>query len=174
MGCGTGLSVRPFVDSSSYRVGVDVSLGMLEQAKKRGVFDEYIENDILSYVCKSEDKFDLIICTDTLDYLGDLSDFVKNISNVMKKDTPFIFFSTERSDSEENHFTIGNSELLLIQMSISNRFLVMVLSHIKDHAWFEKRKGSRLMEHFGLLFPSIPSSNSRIQEGLHRVLERES
>lgn len=109
LGCGTGLSVRPFVHSSSYRVGVDVSLGMLEQAKKRGVFDKYIENDILSYVSKSEEKFDLIICTDTLNYLGDLSDFVKNISNVMKKDTPFIF-STERSDSEENNFTIGNSE----------------------------------------------------------------
>ena len=109
LGCGTGLSVGPFMNCSSYRVGVDLSLGMLEQAKKRGVFDEYIENDILSYISKSEEQFDLIICTDTLNYLGDLSEFVKNITNVMREDTPFIF-STERSDSEERNFTIGNSE----------------------------------------------------------------
>ena len=57
----------------------------------------------------SNEKFDLIICTDTLNYLGDLSDFVQNITKVMKKDTPLIF-STERMDSEERSFTIGNSE----------------------------------------------------------------
>ena len=107
LGCGTGLSVLPFVSCSTFRVGVDISSAMLTKAQQRNVYQKCVEQDIVSYLQQSTEKFDLIVCTDTLNYLGDLTDFVIGLTNVVKKGT-ICLFSTERS--EEENFVVGTSE----------------------------------------------------------------
>ena len=43
LGCGTGLSGEPLKRLSKQMVGVDLSGGMLEKAKERGIYDELIQ-----------------------------------------------------------------------------------------------------------------------------------
>jgi predicted TPR repeat methyltransferase len=82
-GCGTGLCgplLRPLSDSL---LGVDLSPKMLEQAKARNLYDELIEAELTHYLRKNaqdsavNQRFDLIVLCDTLNYFGDLEEVLQ-------------------------------------------------------------------------------------------------
>ena len=75
LGCGTGLAGRRLRAGRSKLIGVDLAPRMLEKAAERGVYDELIEADILSFLRSTKQRFDLALAADTLVYFGDLKPF---------------------------------------------------------------------------------------------------
>ena len=71
-GCGTGLC-GPLVAPYARRLtGVDLSAGMLAQAKEKNVYDELVKGELTEYLRDSSAAFDLIVSADTLVYFGGL------------------------------------------------------------------------------------------------------
>jgi predicted TPR repeat methyltransferase len=75
LGCGTGLAGRRLREGRARLVGVDLSPRMLNKAAERGVYDELIEADILTFLRGVKQRFDLVLAADTLVYFGDLKPF---------------------------------------------------------------------------------------------------
>lgn len=71
-GCGTGLC-GPLLKPYSARItGVDLSGGMLDRARTRGVYDELVKGELTAYLAAHLATFDLIVSADTLVYFGSL------------------------------------------------------------------------------------------------------
>lgn len=74
LGCGTGRILKELADSQASLYGIDLSRGMLEQAKKRLPQATLIEDDIRSF--SLTERFDLILCLfDTINHLKRLEDW---------------------------------------------------------------------------------------------------
>ena len=72
LGCGTGLSaadLRPFARQLH---GCDLSAGMLAQARQRPLYDSLAQQELGAFLQERPDHFDLLVCADTLIYIGDL------------------------------------------------------------------------------------------------------
>jgi predicted TPR repeat methyltransferase len=75
-GCGTGLC-GPLVAPYARRlVGVDLSRGMLAQAKEKNLYDALVNAEIAEFLGGNRDAFDVIVSADTLVYFGDLEGVV--------------------------------------------------------------------------------------------------
>jgi predicted TPR repeat methyltransferase len=71
-GCGTGLC-GPLLRAWAKRlVGVDLSGGMLDRARRRQTYDELVEGELTAYLRRHTKAFDVILSADTLVYFGDL------------------------------------------------------------------------------------------------------
>src|SRR4051794_19501937 len=71
-GCGTGLC-GPLVAPYARRlVGVDLSAGMLAEARHREVYDELVRGELTAYLRRAAGAFDVIVSADTLVYFGPL------------------------------------------------------------------------------------------------------
>lgn len=76
LGCGTGLVgmlLRPRVRRL---VGADLSHGMLEQARRRRVYDELFRADLVSFLSGETGSFDVVVAADVLCYFGVLDEVV--------------------------------------------------------------------------------------------------
>jgi predicted TPR repeat methyltransferase len=71
-GCGTGLCGVLLKPYAAHLTGVDLSSGMLRQARQRGVYDDLVEAELTSYMQSRRHSFDAVISADTLNYFGDL------------------------------------------------------------------------------------------------------
>jgi len=99
LGCGTGLVAQYIKPYAEKLVGVDLSVNMLIQARKRQAYDELIEGEITEHLKKSEGQYDLITCVDTLCYLGELDDIMK-YSGLALKSGGHLCFTVEKLDDE--------------------------------------------------------------------------
>ncbi|WP_102957573.1 methyltransferase domain-containing protein [Mangrovicella endophytica] len=72
LGCGTGLMGERLHSLVDRLVGVDLSPGMLEKARRKSIYDDLTEGDILGFVAEPC-TFDLVTAADVLNYLGDLT-----------------------------------------------------------------------------------------------------
>lgn len=69
LGCGTGL-MAPYLKPHAARlVGVDIAEKMLEQAARRGQYDELIAGDMVEAL---RGEYDIIVAADAVVYVGDL------------------------------------------------------------------------------------------------------
>ena len=75
LGCGTGLAAARLRPDRRRLIGVDLAPRMLAKAHERELYDELVEAEILSYLRKTKERFDLVFVADTLVYLGDLAPF---------------------------------------------------------------------------------------------------
>ena len=72
LGCGTGLC-GPLVKGWARRLrGCDLSGAMLEQAQRRGVYQELKKAELREYLLANPSAFDVVVSADTLCYFGDL------------------------------------------------------------------------------------------------------
>ncbi|MBM3534492.1 MAG: methyltransferase domain-containing protein [Alphaproteobacteria bacterium] len=71
LGCGTGLAGVALTRLARRLTGLDLSPGMLAQAKRRGLYAELIEADLVTAAFPQ--AFDLVVAADVLNYLGDLA-----------------------------------------------------------------------------------------------------
>jgi predicted TPR repeat methyltransferase len=71
-GCGTGLCGPLIAPYASRLSGVDLSGGMLDRARERGVYDELIKAELTEYLLGQRHAFDVIVSADTLVYFGPL------------------------------------------------------------------------------------------------------
>lgn len=92
LGCGTGLAgvaFRPYVDRL---IGMDISPGMIEQARAKNVYDELAAVDLLEFLHGEEEaKYDLVLAADVFVYCSDLAPIAAASARAMKPGALFAF-----------------------------------------------------------------------------------
>jgi predicted TPR repeat methyltransferase len=106
LGCGTGLAGAAFRDCVDHLEGVDLSAGMVAEAKAKSVYDALFVADALDHLRASPDRaFDLILAADVLVYIGDLVPLFTLIARGLASGGVFAF-TAERHDG--NGYVIGS------------------------------------------------------------------
>src|SRR4051812_23660663 len=94
LGCGTGLAgaaLRPHVD---WLVGVDLSSKMIEQARKKGLYDRLAVADIAQHLAEQRAQnaaFHLVTAADVFAYVADLHAVCRAVSDVLAPGALFGF-----------------------------------------------------------------------------------
>jgi predicted TPR repeat methyltransferase len=132
LGCGTGLAATLFRSLARRLVGVDLSSQMIEQAKKRNLYDELSVGDVVTALQASAVQFDLIIAADVFVYIGDLGEVFAAAAAALKTDALFAF-SVERHEGEGYALRpqtrrFVHSEPYLKMLSQTHRFEVASLT----------------------------------------------
>ena len=90
-GCGTGLC-GPLVAPYARRlVGVDLSAGMLQQARQKSVYDTVERGELTAYLRDHREAFDMIVSADTLVYFGDLQPVLTAAAGALRPNGCFVF-----------------------------------------------------------------------------------
>ncbi len=71
-GCGTGLCAPLLRPIARTLTGVDLSPGMLERARARGLYDALACEELTAFLRRCPAGFDVVVATDVLIYFGDL------------------------------------------------------------------------------------------------------
>src|SRR5581483_5226328 len=92
LGCGTGLAgaaFRPFCD---WLAGVDISAGMIEQARAKGLYDRLAVADLLEFLTGERGaQHHLVLAADVLVYCSDLAPIAKAAACVLAPGGRFAF-----------------------------------------------------------------------------------
>lgn len=100
LGCGTGL-LGPLLKPLARTItGVDLSPGMLEKARLRGVYDELIHSELTAFLQTRSGSFDLAVATDVFIYIGDLSAVFAGVRSALRNGGWF-GFSIEANEGED-------------------------------------------------------------------------
>ena len=100
-GCGTGLC-GPLVSPYARRlVGVDLSDGMLDQARARDVYDDLVKRELTAYLRDRTGAFDVIVSADTLVYFGPLEDVAAAATRALRAPGWLVFTVEELRDGGE-------------------------------------------------------------------------
>jgi len=91
LGCGTGLCGVHFRPMALSLAGIDLSSGMLEKARQRGIYDNLIQSELNRYLVSTGDQYDLIIAADVFIYVGDLESAFLNTARVLRAGGLFAF-----------------------------------------------------------------------------------
>jgi predicted TPR repeat methyltransferase len=100
-GCGTGLCGRFLRGYAVDLVGVDLSPRMLARAAEQRLYDRLVESELVAYLQGRQEVFDLLVCTDTLCYFGDLRALIAAVVGALIPGGLFVFTverAHERSD----------------------------------------------------------------------------
>jgi predicted TPR repeat methyltransferase len=74
LGCGTGLAGVALRARVERLAGVDISPAMIEKARALQIYDALEIGEMVAYLERCEQQFDLIVAADTFVYVGDLRD----------------------------------------------------------------------------------------------------
>lgn len=83
-GCGTGLCAAALRPLARRLTGVDLSGGMLERARARGLYDALEEAELVAFLAARPAAFDLIVAADVLCYFGVLDDALAAASAALR------------------------------------------------------------------------------------------
>jgi predicted TPR repeat methyltransferase len=97
-GCGTGLCGPMLAPLAGRLVGVDLSSGMLAEAKKRNAYDELAESELTAYLDHHPLTFDAVVCADTLVYVGRLDAPIAAAAKSLKPNGLAIFTLEEMTE----------------------------------------------------------------------------
>jgi predicted TPR repeat methyltransferase len=101
-GCGTGLC-GPLLSPYARRlVGVDLSAGMLAQARARKIYDELVKGELTAYLREQTGAFDVIVSADTLVYFGPLQDVAAAAAQALRPGGRLIFTVEAMADGESS------------------------------------------------------------------------
>ncbi|UPY36153.1 tetratricopeptide repeat protein [Sediminicoccus sp. KRV36] len=99
LGCGTGLSGLALKPFATRLEGLDLSPRMLNQARARGIYHALHEADLLEFLPRSPQAWDLIAAADVLNYLGDLAPALAAMQAALKPGGTALF-SLEAGEAE--------------------------------------------------------------------------
>jgi predicted TPR repeat methyltransferase len=105
-GCGTGLCAAYLAPYARQLIGVDLSAGMLAQAKEKNLYDELVKSELTEYIASCRRAFDVIVSADTLCYFGGLEDVATTVSAALRPGGRFIFTAEELVGAAERDFQI--------------------------------------------------------------------
>jgi len=96
LGCGTGLAgaaFRPFVDRL---VGVDVSAGMIEEARAKAIYDRLVVGEVLQFLLTDATPagrplYQLVLAADVFVYLDDLAPVAAAVAPILSSQGRFAF-----------------------------------------------------------------------------------
>jgi predicted TPR repeat methyltransferase len=86
LGCGTGLAGAAFRPCVDWLVGVDVSSGMIDEARSKGIYDRLVVGEFVQFLrCEAEmhAKYHLIVAADVFVYVSDLAPVAAAVAAVM-------------------------------------------------------------------------------------------
>jgi predicted TPR repeat methyltransferase len=96
LGCGTGLSgaaFRPFCDRL---VGVDISPGMIEQARAKSLYDRLMVAELLQFLANEHGaRHHLVLAADVFVYCSDLAPIAKAVAGVLAPGGGLFAFTVE-------------------------------------------------------------------------------
>ncbi len=107
LGCGTGLcglAMRPLTDQLH---GVDVSGHMVQQAQARGVYDRVLQDDLVTYLDETTERYNLLVAADVFIYVGALEPVFAGAARVMERGAVFCF--SVESCGDEDAFVLRPS-----------------------------------------------------------------
>jgi predicted TPR repeat methyltransferase len=142
IGCGTGLMGEGLRSLKRTLTGVDLSPNMLEQARRRGIYDRLIESDIAAFLDMQTDQFDLTVSTDVFIYIGDLAGIFAGVRRALRRDGLFCF-SVEAAD--DGNFVLrqtlryAHSLAYLTKLADQNSLVVVA---VEPHAVRREAHGS--------------------------------
>jgi predicted TPR repeat methyltransferase len=108
VGCGTGLCGPLLAPQARRLVGVDLSAGMLAQARARGVYDEIVKAELTTYLRGCTETFDAIVSADTLVYFGALQDVASAAAEALRADGRFVFTVEALPDDESAPYSLAH------------------------------------------------------------------
>jgi predicted TPR repeat methyltransferase len=91
LGCGTGLSGACLREISQHLTGIDLSEKMLDEARKKNIYDTLIVSELVDFLRKTHEHYDLVISADVLPYLGNLEPLFEALSLRLTARALFIF-----------------------------------------------------------------------------------
>jgi predicted TPR repeat methyltransferase len=91
LGCGTGLCAPRFRPHAGKLVGIDLSAGMLEKARRRELYDQLVLGDVMAALQGRLEAADLALAADVLPYFGDLGALFAAVRGAMKAGGLFAF-----------------------------------------------------------------------------------
>ncbi len=92
LGCGTGLCGVAFRPYCGQLVGVDVSPGMIEQARAKGIYDELVAAELLDYLgTAAGTQHQLVLAADVFVYCSDLAPIAAAVARVLASQGQFAF-----------------------------------------------------------------------------------
>jgi predicted TPR repeat methyltransferase len=94
LGCGTGFAGAAFRPHVDWLVGVDLSSRMIEEARKKGLYDRLAVGDIVQHLAEQRAQnanFHLVIAADVFAYVADLHEVYRAVAGVLAPDALFGF-----------------------------------------------------------------------------------
>jgi predicted TPR repeat methyltransferase len=132
MGCGTGLCgryLRPLADRLS---GVDLSGKMLDKAQETGLYDELRQGDIVEFLARAGETYDLVVAADVFVYVGALDEVFSHAAKRIAAGGRFAFTVEESLGAElelRPSLRYAHSEAGLRRLADANGFRVAALEH---------------------------------------------
>jgi predicted TPR repeat methyltransferase len=99
LGCGTGMVGEVLLPHAARLVGVDLSEAMLLKARDKRCYDVLCRADMMEFLERRGERFDLIACMDVLVYVGRLDALMSLIGQALKPDG-LLICSVEKLYSE--------------------------------------------------------------------------
>jgi predicted TPR repeat methyltransferase len=90
-GCGTGFCGTVVAPYAQRLVGVDLSQGMLDQAKSKNIYDKLVKAELTEYMRENTESFNLIVSSDALVYFGDLSGILAAFAGALRPNGLLVF-----------------------------------------------------------------------------------
>ncbi|NPU65206.1 methyltransferase domain-containing protein [Bradyrhizobium sp. 83012] len=85
LGCGTGLGAAAFAKNVDGFVGIDLSAGMIAEARATGLYAELEVDDMTAGLQRRPDaSADLVLAADAMVYVGDLAPVLREIERVLR------------------------------------------------------------------------------------------
>jgi predicted TPR repeat methyltransferase/regulator of sirC expression with transglutaminase-like and TPR domain len=116
LGCGTGLVGARLRALARSLTGVDLSAKMLEQARRRNIYDRLVRADLIEFLRAEAMRFDLVVAGDVFIYVGDLAEAFRGVRGALTAGGHF-GFSVETSDAGD--FFLGSA----LRYAHSTRYL---------------------------------------------------
>jgi predicted TPR repeat methyltransferase len=102
LGCGTGLCGVLFSELANTLVGVDLAELMIDKAKERGVYTDFVQADACQAMEQCGRRFDLVLSADVFVYIGRLEEVFSHVGEQLNPDGLFAF-SIEVNESGEDY-----------------------------------------------------------------------
>jgi predicted TPR repeat methyltransferase len=100
-GCGTGLCGPLLQPVTRSLAGVDISPGMIEKARGRGIYDTLIVQELTSFMRSRPAEFDGVVSADTLVYFGALEE-VLSAAHACLRSPGVLAFTVERLEADSS------------------------------------------------------------------------
>jgi predicted TPR repeat methyltransferase len=94
LGCGTGLAGAAFRTQVRHLTGLDLSAGMIAQARAKGIYDRLETGELVEFLAAeraARRRYDLVIAADVFVYLFDLAPVARAVADVLSPEGLFAF-----------------------------------------------------------------------------------
>ncbi|MGY4304310.1 putative TPR repeat methyltransferase [Bradyrhizobium sp. USDA 4369] len=100
LGCGTGLGAAAFAKNVDSFIGIDLSAGMIAQARETGLYAALEVDDMTAGLQRQPDlSADLVLAADAMVYVGDLAPVLAEAHRVLRP-IGLLTFTVETHDGE--------------------------------------------------------------------------